>query len=664
MSLYVLCLECKKQIPAALCCRGTRDVTSTCAQLPVLPGLRRLQLKLQVGSSVDWLGLQHKSRRGQQGSLPAQRGSSSPMPLPQVIDPVLTLSLPTPPTPASGTSLAGRGASATHMCCQTNGAGCKYAHRNFMPVDVDGNPSSLACPPPVIPLSYTGDVPENPSDLLLKMYKKPMDEAWAKQYMQAVQKRKRIQTEADQKRVEAQRAQHQIHVCYFHQDGEEPDHYRIQGIMTFPHANLAHFSKILAKKTFTLFVLTGTSAPAATATANATANGAAPAVNTNGAAAPAVTNAPAAAADSATATAASSPTGDAATAAATATDGSSNNTGAPPAATAGTDSQTLTTATGASAVPTVSLSGTGTGSGSGAAIESSSTGSSFLRTPAFIGVLTAVGVLLALGVLFLVLRCRRRRARARAARYGHKLDAEMDAVFHSTLANENEKALDVDSGAGGELSRAQRQSTLSTASYMHTLPPLALAGTPEQEPQYNFFAQQGPYSAAPDHTRATASRRGSAYLSPTPTSANSNGSGGREPDADEPAFEMVTPAVGVAVSQAQGQYPAAGPARAELHCRPTVTVPQPHVYPAQEHAHAHRSGLAQRPSLTAVIHLSRPASPANPFADGAEGEEKEEGGHGRAMTEIPLSPAGAYPNPYDVFAAYYWTTEDSGVAER
>ncbi|KAF8130930.1 hypothetical protein K438DRAFT_1948188 [Mycena galopus ATCC 62051] len=188
MSLYVLCLECKKQIPAALCCRGTRDVASTCAQLPVLPGLRRLQSKLQVGSSADWLGLQHKSRRGQQGSLPAQRGSSSPTPLPQVIDPVLTLSLPTPPTPASGT------------------AGCKYAHRNFMPVDVDGNPSALACSPPVIPLSCTGDVPENPSDLLLKMYKKPMDEAWAKQYMQAVQKHERIQTEAHQKRVEAQRA--------------------------------------------------------------------------------------------------------------------------------------------------------------------------------------------------------------------------------------------------------------------------------------------------------------------------------------------------------------------------------------------------------------------------------------------------------------------------
>ncbi|KAF8125383.1 hypothetical protein K438DRAFT_1791151 [Mycena galopus ATCC 62051] len=407
---------------------------------------------------------------------------------------------------------------------------------------------------------------------------------------------------------------------------------------------------------------TSTSTPAAQATANPNANtnatGAAPAVNANGAAAPAVTaaagvNAPAAApaaaaTDSATASAASSTTDDSAVA----TDGS-NNTGAPPAATAGTDSQTLTTATGASAaVPTISPSGTGSGSGSGVANESSSTNSSFLAKPAFIGALAAIGVLLALTILFLVLRCRRRRARARA--YGHKLDAEMDAAFRSTLANE--KALDV----GGELSRAQRQSALSTASYMHTLPPLAHAGAPEQEPQYNFFAQQGPYSAAPDHTHATpyASRRGSAYLTSPPMSANTDASGGREPDADEPAFEMVTPAVGVAVSPQA--YPSAGPARAELHRRPTVTVPQPRAYPAQEHAHAHRSGLATRPSLTAVIHLSRPGSPANPFADGAgAGAEEEEKEQGRAMTEIPLSPAGAYPNPYDAFAA---AMEDSGVA--
>ncbi|KAF8209120.1 hypothetical protein K438DRAFT_2012413 [Mycena galopus ATCC 62051] len=328
---------------------------------------------------------------------------------------------------------------------------------------------------------------------------------------------------------------------------------------------------------------------------------------------------------------------------ATATDGS-NATAPPPAATAGTDSQTqtqpqpqtLTTVPGVSAaVPTISPSGTGS-----AANESSSSSSSFLRAHAFIGALAAVSVLLALLALFLVLRCRRRRARARAR--GHKLDAEMDAAFRSTVSNEKEKALEVE--------RRTRS------------PPLALAGAPEHwEPQYNFFAQQRPYSAAPDHAHATpyASRRGSAaYLASAPMSANSNASGGREPD--EPAFEMITPAVAIAVSppphpqaQAQAQaYPHAGPACAELHRRPTVTVlQQPHAYLVQEHAH--QSGLEKRSSLTAVIHLSRPASPVgNPFEDapGAE-EEQEQEERGRAMTEIPLSPPDAYPNPYGAFAA-------------
>ncbi|KAJ7309408.1 hypothetical protein DFH08DRAFT_899285 [Mycena albidolilacea] len=225
----------------------------------------------------------------------------------------------------------------------------------------------------------------------------------------------------------------------------------------------------------------------------------------------------------------------------------------------------------------------------------------------------------------------------------------MDAAFRETV--EKEKAFDVESGAGGELYRAQSTQSAMSASY--TLPPLTVAV--EQQPQYNFFAQQGPYSAAPDH--ANPSRRGSAYLATAPyvsgepvlphTPGEPHFDMVMPPRAqgqvqiqepDEPEFEMVTPAV---LPQPQAQaYPQAGPARAEVHRRPT----QQHAYPAQQHAHGHQSGLAQRPSLTAVIHLSRPASPAgNPF-EGAEG-------HGRPMTEIPLSPPDAYPNPYAGYAA-------------
>ncbi|KAJ6463870.1 hypothetical protein DFH09DRAFT_1219239 [Mycena vulgaris] len=223
----------------------------------------------------------------------------------------------------------------------------------------------------------------------------------------------------------------------------------------------------------------------------------------------------------------------------------------------------------------------------------------------------------------------------------------MDAVFRETV--EKKKAFDFESGAGGELYRSQCTQSAMSASY--TLPPLTVAI--EQQPQYNFFAQQGPYSATQDH--ANLSRRGSAqantYVSGDPVLPHTPG----EPqfkmiippraqgqvqmqEPDELEFEMVTPAV-LPEPQAQA-YPQAGPVRAELHRRPT----QQHAYPAQKHAHAHQSGLAQRPSLTAVIHLSRPASPAgNPF------ESAEE--HGRPMTEIPLSPPDAYPNPYGGYAA-------------
>jgi hypothetical protein len=225
----------------------------------------------------------------------------------------------------------------------------------------------------------------------------------------------------------------------------------------------------------------------------------------------------------------------------------------------------------------------------------------------------------------------------------------MDAAFRETV----EKEKDVEFGVGGELYRAQSTQSAMSASY--TLPPLTVAF--EQQPQYNFYAQQGPYSATPDH--ANPSRRGSAYLATAPANAYVSGDPilpqtPGEPqftmvmppyaqgqvqmqEPDEPEFEMVTPAV---LPQPQAQaYWQPGPARVELHRRPT----QQHTYPVQEHAHVHQSGLAQRPSLTAVIHLSRPASPAgNPF---------ESAERGRSMTEIPLSPPDAYPNPNAGYAA-------------
>ncbi|KAF8203397.1 hypothetical protein K438DRAFT_1964879 [Mycena galopus ATCC 62051] len=223
-SLYVLCPECKKQIPAALRCRGTRE--------PAHDGL--YFQRCEDCNYYKWVPPPTTSayniNPGELNNDPFPRNEAlrSPTPLPQVIDPALILSLPTPTAPGSGPSASGKkkrkhtrqagSKDCTHgmckTCCQMKGAGCKDApHRNSTPVvPTDGNPSTLARPPPITPPPST---PENPSDLPPKTYKKPMDEAWAKQYTQA--------------------------------DGEEPEHYRIQGITTFPHVNLAHFPKILAK---------------------------------------------------------------------------------------------------------------------------------------------------------------------------------------------------------------------------------------------------------------------------------------------------------------------------------------------------------------------------------------------------------------------------------
>ncbi|KAF8209127.1 hypothetical protein K438DRAFT_258094 [Mycena galopus ATCC 62051] len=192
-------------------------------------------------------------------------------------------------------------------------------------------------------------------------------------------------------------------------------------------------------------------------------------------------------------------------------------------------------------VPTVS----GSGASVAAANGSNGSSSSLVHKPTFIGALAAVGVVLAL-IVFLVLRCRRRRSRTR----GRKLDAEMDAAFRLTVSTKKEKAsFDVESGAGGELYRAQ--SALSTASYTSR--------------STTSSRSRGPYSAAPDHAHATPSRRASAaYAFPGNANADTYAyPSGEMGMADEPAFEMLTPAIAVsspphpqAQVQAQGQaYP-------------------------------------------------------------------------------------------------------------
>ncbi|KAJ6580014.1 hypothetical protein DFH09DRAFT_1275754 [Mycena vulgaris] len=276
-------------------------------------------------------------------------------------------------------------------------------------------------------------------------------------------------------------------------------------------------------------------------------------------------------------------------------------------------------------------SGSGAGSGSGtsaaAANGSGSSSSSLVHKPAFIGALAAVGVVLALILLFVVLRCRR----SRAARQG-------------TQARRGDGCgLPGDGGEGEGLRCRVRRGRRAVPLAEHTKHNVCVLHTPAAHCRDRVAAAVQLLRAAGALLRRVGPRQ------PVPPG--------------KPQFKMVMP------PRAQGQVQMQEPDEPEFEIVKPAVLPEPQAqaYPqaGPEHAHAHQSGLTQRPSLTAVIHRSRPASPAgNPF------ESAEE--HGRPMTEIPLSPPDAYPNPYAGYAPFIsdtyrldWTElmEDSGVAK-
>ncbi|KAJ7803089.1 hypothetical protein B0H14DRAFT_3487830 [Mycena olivaceomarginata] len=115
---------------------------------------------------------------------------------------------------------------------------------------IDGNPSSLARPLPIIP-SLTGPLTPTP-ELAPKLYKKTMEELWAKQYTKNMKSQEKARNDADHKRAEAQRTYNQIRICYFR---EVTTRNRSTSVSrestTFPHVNLSQFPKILAKMNVT-----------------------------------------------------------------------------------------------------------------------------------------------------------------------------------------------------------------------------------------------------------------------------------------------------------------------------------------------------------------------------------------------------------------------------
>ncbi|KAJ6522813.1 hypothetical protein DFH09DRAFT_1330399 [Mycena vulgaris] len=136
----------------------------------------------------------------------------------------------------------------------------------FSPIDTyfaaNGNPSTLAHPPAVIPTPLsTSSLPlDGPASLPLdspvlpaKLYRKLMVNVWAAQYKAGLSSRqKKKAEEEEEKRVEARRLLNEVGVCYFPEDNTDPEHYREQDITTFPYLNLSKLPRLLKKMKLTL----------------------------------------------------------------------------------------------------------------------------------------------------------------------------------------------------------------------------------------------------------------------------------------------------------------------------------------------------------------------------------------------------------------------------
>ncbi|KAJ7501290.1 hypothetical protein B0H11DRAFT_2188931 [Mycena galericulata] len=257
MGLYVFCRKCDYQIPAALQCRGTnnpahRDLwfrtCNNCGDFLWIP---------PPSPSDDPYAINPGQGPGANDPFPRNEAFRSPSPGLLAIDPALQdhpsgPSIPSavPPTDLSKRSCSRRNCkrlanakNCTHamckQCCQERNGDCAYGpHRSSTPTNAaNGNPSALSRPPAVIPststsassLSIDGTTAPSPSP---KIYRKPMDDAWASQYKEGLSAQQRRKEAEDQKRLD---------------DGKEPEHLRDQDVPRHPYYNLSESAGMLRK---------------------------------------------------------------------------------------------------------------------------------------------------------------------------------------------------------------------------------------------------------------------------------------------------------------------------------------------------------------------------------------------------------------------------------
>ncbi|KAJ7629157.1 hypothetical protein DFH06DRAFT_1141161 [Mycena polygramma] len=141
-------------------------------------------------------------------------------------------------------------------CCQGRRSECAYAgHRDSTPIAAaNGNPSSLARPPAVVPASSSSSssasslpIDNATLDVRPKIYSKSMDEAWASQLKSRLAEQQKRKDAEDQKRLKLRRVQNEIGVCFFSEDDVEPERLRDQSVSSCPYFNLARSATLLRK---------------------------------------------------------------------------------------------------------------------------------------------------------------------------------------------------------------------------------------------------------------------------------------------------------------------------------------------------------------------------------------------------------------------------------
>ncbi|KAK7028535.1 hypothetical protein R3P38DRAFT_2526064 [Favolaschia claudopus] len=141
-------------------------------------------------------------------------------------------------------------------CCERQRKGCRYlGHRtpptaSLAPTFTLGDPSELARPPPMFPTATPPTTLANstPADPLPpKVYKKAMNEEWARRYNATHEQRELRKLAEEQRRQQQFQYEREVRICCWMEDGDEPDFIRVQGITTFPKLNLADHPKALEK---------------------------------------------------------------------------------------------------------------------------------------------------------------------------------------------------------------------------------------------------------------------------------------------------------------------------------------------------------------------------------------------------------------------------------